>query len=399
MYGKCKSLEKAREVFEEMPDKNIVTWNAIIAVHAQHGNCTRAFEYLNQMQWEGLIPDNVTFVSMCDVCAKVLALADGKRMHALLIVKEAESDVTVGTAILNMYGKCGATVEARSIFDRLPEKNSITFSSMISTYAQLEQGDAAFQLYQRLHEECIIPDKVTCISILDICADMAALKEGEQVHAEILMEAYELDEAVGTALISLYGRCGSLEAAEAVFVRSPLQSAVTWNALLASFAQHGKGRETLYSYFQMEKTTIRPTDVTFICVLNACSHGGLVSEGYHFFNLMCQKYGIKLSADHYACMVDMLGRAGLLDEAESLIYDMPDEPSVVTWMSLLGACRHQMDLKRGERAAKTLFQLDPENAASRVILSNMYAINGMEEGTMILENKDEHLWERASSFL
>ncbi|KAI5062729.1 hypothetical protein GOP47_0023268 [Adiantum capillus-veneris] len=397
MYGKCNSLAKAREVFEGMPYKNIVTWNTVIAVHAQQSHFTRAFEYLNQMQWEGLIPDKVTFVSTFDVCAKVLSLADGKRLHTQIIVKEAELDVAVGTAIINMYGKCGATEEARSLFDRLPEKNSITFSSMIATYAHLEQWDAAFQMYGRLHEECIIPDMVSCICVLDMCADMAALKEGEQVHAEIVMEAYELDEAVGTALISLYGRCGSLEAAEAVFARTPSQSAVTWNALIAGFAQHGKGRSTLQLFYQMQETTIRPTDATFISVLNACSHTGLVSEGHHFFNLMSQKYGIKPSADHYGCMVDLFGRAGMLDEAESLIYDMPDQPTIVTWMSLLGACRHQADLERGERAAEILFRLDPENVAWRVILSNMYAVNGMEEGTIMIANNDEDLQEKIYS--
>lgn len=388
MYGKCSSLEKACEVFEDMPYKNIVTWNAIIAVHAQHGHSNKAFEFFHQMQWEGIIPDKITFVSMFDACAKLLALAEGKHMHTQILVRGSELDITVGTAIINMYGKCGVTEDARILFDKLPEKNSITWSSMIGAYAQLEQGDDAFQLYTRMHHEGMKPDVVTCISVLDVCASMAALVEGELVHVQVVIEAYELDEAVGTALVSLYGRCGCLEAASAVFVKMSSRSVVTWNALITCFAQHGQGEETLRLFFQMQKAGVRPTDVTFISVLNACSHAGLVKEGRHCFYLMSQKYGIAPSTDHYGCLVDLLGRAGLLDEAEGLICDMPEPPTIVTWMSLLGACRHQTDVKRGERAAIILFRLDPENIAPRVMLSNMYAVSGMQEETTCLMSEE-----------
>ncbi|KAH7434782.1 hypothetical protein KP509_06G034400 [Ceratopteris richardii] len=388
MYGKCGVLEKSQEVFESMPFRNIVTWNAIIAVHAQHGCSRKAFQYFNKMQSEGMIPDKITFVSMFDACTRVPSISDGKHLHAQIVVEDYELDMTVGTAIINMYGKCGVIEEARSLFDRIPERSSVTFSSMIAAYAKLEQWQAALMLYYRLHEDLIVPDKVTCITILDVCADMAALKEGEEVHAEVVMEAYELEEAVGTSLISLYGRCGSLEAAEAVFLRMPLQSSVTWNSLIAGFAQHGKGEKTLHLFNQMQGMGVRPTDVTFLIVLNACSHAGLVGEGWHCFYLMNHIWGVAALSDHYGCMVDLLGRAGLLDEAESLIWDMPDRPTIVTWMSLLGACRHQTDLQRGERAANILLQLDPENVASRVILSNIYAISYMEEETLIVIAED-----------
>lgn len=399
MYGKCGCLGKAHEVFEKMPYRNIVSWNAVIAVHAQHGHCKEAFELFYQMQWEGIVPDKVTFVSMFDACARLPALADGKRMHAQIVVKGFELDVTVGTAIINMYGKCGITEEARRLFDLLPERNTITWSSMIGAYVQHEQGNDAFRLYARMHQECIKPDRITYISILDVCASMAALAEGEQVHVEVVMEAYESDDVVGTALISLYGKCGSLEAAWAVFNKMSVQGVVTWNALIAGYAQHGHGKVTLELFYQMQDAGVRPTEVTFISVLNACSHAGLVKEGRHCFYTMSQKYGITASTDHYGCMVDLLGRAGLLDEAEGLINSMLDQPTAVTWMSLLGACRYQTDIKRGERAASNLFRLDPENAAPCVMLSNLYAAAGMVDAAALLMSEEVSQKHVSSMFL
>jgi pentatricopeptide repeat protein len=167
-----------------------------------------------------------------------------------------------------------------------------------------------------------------------------------------------------------------------------VRSVVTWNALIAGHAQHGNGEETLELFNQMQDAGVIPTDVTFISVLNACSHAGLVNEGCHWFNCMCRKYGIKASVDHYGCMVDLLGRAGLLSEAEGLIDNMPEEPTVATWMSLLGACRHQTDLNRAERAFTNLFHLDPINPGPRVMLFNMYALSGTVDTTTWLTNTD-----------
>lgn len=442
MYGKCGCPEDAKAIYDQIPEHNTLSWTAMIAAFAQHGHNQDALQLLEQMQWEGLVPDDITFVSILSTLHCPSVLDEGKRMHARILGTEFESDMIVVNALLNMYIKCGSLEEAQQIFDKMPMREAVSWTAMTAAYVQHGQGKHALELFEQMKKEgvvldeitfisiisacssqaalvegkwmhaCIISsrfesdvavgnalismyskcgclddalttfekmqkwDDVTFISILSACASQASLTEGKCVHACIMCSQVELDPTVGNAILSMYGRCGSLVDARWIFDRILKRNLAIWNAMIAAYAQVGEGKHALQLFDLMRQERVMPDEATFVSVLSACSHTGLVDEGSKHFISMHQDYGITPEVDHYNCMVDLLGRVGRLDEAEDLIRNMPLQPTGVSWMTLLGACRTQVDVERGQRAAMRAFELDPKSTAPYVTMSNLYATVG-----------------------
>uniref|UniRef100_UPI0040747504 Synthetic PPR-DYW protein n=1 Tax=synthetic construct TaxID=32630 RepID=UPI0040747504 len=376
MYAKCGELEDARKVFDEMPERNVVSWNAMISGYAQNGQSEEALELFREMQQEGIKPSEFTFCSVLSACASLGSLEMGKQIHGYVIKSGFESIVFVGNALIDMYAKCGSIEDARKVFDEMPERTVVSWTAMISGYAQNGQSEEALELFREMQREGVKPDEVTLPSVLSACANLGALEQGKQIHAYVIKSGFESDVFVGSALIDMYAKCGSIEDARKVFDKMPERDVVSWNAMIAAYAQHGHGKEALQLFQQMQQEGVKPSEVTFTSILSACSHAGLVDEGHHYFESMSPDYGITPRVEHYGCMVDLLGRAGRLDEAEDLIKSMPFQPNVVVWGTLLGACRVHGDVERGERAAERILELDPESAAPYVLLSNIYAAAG-----------------------
>lgn len=377
MYGKCGSLKKARAVFNQMLNRNVVSWNTMIAVHAQHGQGKAALELLNQMQQEGVIPDSVTFVCIFDACASCSALLDGKRLQSCMVKSKLELDVVVGTTLVNMYGKCGNLKEARMMYNRMLEKNVVSWNTMFSLYVHHDQGKDAFELFAQMQVEGVKPDKITFSCIIDACARSSALAEGEKVHLLVMDAGYQMDTVLGTALVYMYGKCGSLKDAVRVFDRISGQDIVSWTAMIAVYAQHGQANEALNLFYQMQGEGGKPDDVTLVSILTACSHSGLLDEAYYCFASMILNHAISPATEHYVCMIDLLGKAGCLNEAEIIIHCMPAADNSAAWfLSFLGACRYHIDVERGERAAKHLFEMDVDGISPYITLSNIYAAAG-----------------------
>lgn len=408
MYGKGSSLEEASRVFEKMHEHNEITWNALISVFANKGQGVKALHLFYRMQQEGMMPNKITFVSVFSACASQGALTVGKQMHSSVVVCDFRSDVVIGTAIVNMYGKSHSPGEARQVFDRMPDRNVVSWTAIISAYAQNGQANEAFTLFnlvdekydsvlwnsiisafsqnghgkkalalfeQMLHEG-VMPDRVTFVSSLDAAAREAVLRDGKRLHCCIVGSVFGLDDIVQNALVSMYGKCGSLEVAWKLFWQLPKRDVFSWSSMIAAYAQIGQGKEALHIFNQMQQEGVMPDKVTFVNVLSACSHAGLVREGCRHFASMNDNYAITPIVDHYNCMIDLFGRSGRLDEAEELIRSMRVCPTVVSWLTLLSACRNNVDVRRGEWAAESVFKLDPINATPYIMLSSIYAAAG-----------------------
>ena len=376
MYGKFGSSKDARKMFDKMPERNVVTWNAMISTYAQHGNGKEALHLFRQMLREGIEPSKVTFVSTLHACAHQLALAQGKWIHGYIKTLNLEVDIAVGTALVHMYGKCEDLEEAYRAFYDIPNRDVVTWTSMITTHTEKGKGNEAICLFEMMVQEGIVPNEVTFVSGLDACASQPDLVQGKKMH--IYLRDFRLDSQViaANALINMYGKCGDLENAQKVFERMFEKNNISWSALIGAYAHHGKAKMVLHLFQRMRTEGIPPDEVTFSSVLSACSFAGLVEDGHSYFTSMSRDYGIEPTAQHYNRMLDILGRAGMLEECIKLINSMPMCATTATWMTLLGACKMHCDEERGKFAASQVFKLEPECATAYVLLSNIYASNG-----------------------
>eukprot|EP01018_Ginkgo_biloba_P034077 Gb_04446 [translate_table: standard] len=376
MYGKCGNLDIARQLFDKMSTRNAVSWSTMIAGYAQSGHANEALTLFYQMQLAGLKPNRVTFLSALLACAEFGALQQGKDIHDYIIKNGFDTDVSVRTALVDMYAKCGSIESARQLFDKMPKRDVVSWSAMISGYAQNGHANEALTLFHQMQLEHVKPNRVTLVSVLPACADIVALQQGKNFHDYIIKNGFDSDVSVGTALIDMYAKCGSIQTARQVFDKISKRDVISWSAMIAGYGLHGLGQEAIALFSQMQRTSLKPNHVTFTSVLSACSHAGLVDEGWQFFNCMSRDYCITPKVKHYACMVDLLGRAGCLDEALDFIRRMPVEPDVGVWGALLGACRIHTNIELGEHVARHLFELEPRNPGYYVLLSNIYAVTG-----------------------
>ncbi|KAH9329652.1 hypothetical protein KI387_001760 [Taxus chinensis] len=407
MYAQSGSLDFMQRLFDKMPAKDVVSWNSMIAGHVQHGNDSKAFELFVQMQQDGMNPDIITFISILTACSKLEALKQGKQVHTHAIKTGLELHGTMGNALVSMYAKCGCTDDARFVFDKMPELNVVSWTAMIAGYLRCDSIDFARQLFDRMPERDVVawtamivgyaqygdekeviqlsehmlrsgpkPNNFTFSCILSVFASLADLEKGRQIHAHTTKIGFDSHVSVSNSLVTMYAKCGIIEDARQVFRHMPEQDAVSWTAIIAGNAQHGFGREAIHLFEIMLQKGMKPDHITFLGVLTGCSHAGLLDEGRYYFSFMSQDYRITPRASHYACMIDLLGRAGCLREAVDLINNMPIEPDAYVWGALLGACRVHGNVDLAKHAAEGLFMLEPEHAGAYSLLANIYASSG-----------------------
>ncbi|XP_057837438.2 pentatricopeptide repeat-containing protein At3g24000, mitochondrial-like [Cryptomeria japonica] len=373
MYAKCGSIDKARELFNRMPQRNVVSWNAIISGYAQNGFVEKALETFKHIQLAGLKANSTTFSSILSACAKMGALEQGIVIHQSIEEGGFSSDVVVVTALVDMYAKCVSIDKARKMFDRMPQRNVFSWNTMIAGYAQNGYVENALETFKQMQFAGVKPISSTFASVLPACAKMGALEQGTNIHQSIIEGGFLSDIIVENALINLYAKCGSIHKARQLFERMPQRDVISWNAMITGYAQNGLCEDALKIFELMKHFGTYPDIVSFACVLCACSHAGLLHEGCIYFNQMSNSYCIAPTVDHYVCMVDLLGRAGYLEDTLNFIIKMPVKPVVVVWMCFLGACRSHMNIGLGVFTATLLFDLNPKNAAAYVLLSNIYA--------------------------
>eukprot|EP01018_Ginkgo_biloba_P007740 Gb_39702 [translate_table: standard] len=386
-YTQNGHVDEAFDLFQKMPEPDVISWNAMVSGFAQNGHGEMALKLFQQMQLEGMKPDRNTFASVLPACANLAALECGMEIHEDIIRTGLQFDVFVESVLVDMYAKCGSMEKASVVFDKMRKRDTVSWTTMIAGYAQNGRGVEALKLFHQMQLAGLKPDSKTFSSVLPACSNLAALEHGMEIHEDIIRNGFQSDVFVENALVDLYAKCGTIDKARNVFDKIHQRDVICWNTMIAGYAMHGSGSEALKLFEQMQDNGPKPNHVTLLCVLSACCHAGLVDEGRQYFDLMSQYYRIKPEMKHYVCVVDLLGRAGRIDEAQDFINKMPIKPDATVWSCLLGACRTHSNIELGQRVAEYLLELDPKNATPYVLLSNIYAAAGRWDDTENVRRK------------
>lgn len=389
MYSKCGSLKDARSVFDRNFFKCEVNtpWNAMISGYSQSGHSKEAFELYVHMCQNGIKSDLYTYCSLFNAIAASKSLQFGRVVHGLVLKCGLDlMDVSVSNAIADVYSKCGFLEDVRKIFDRIQQRDIVSWTTLVTAYSQSSLGEEALVTFCEMREEGFTPNQFTFSSVLVSCASLCYLENGKQVHALLCKAGLETEKCIESALIDMYAKCGSITEARKVFNKISSPDIVSWTAIISSCAQHGLVEDALLLFRMMEQSGIKANAVTLLCVLFACSHGGMVEEGLSYFQQMEEGYGLVPEMEHYACIIDLLGRVGRLDDAMEFIRKMPMEPDEMVWQTLLGACRVHGNVALGKIAARKILTIRPEYSATYVLLSNMYIEAGNYEDGLSLRN-------------
>ncbi|GMH08388.1 hypothetical protein Nepgr_010228 [Nepenthes gracilis] len=405
-YSKAGFVDSARDLFERIPERDVVTWGTMIDAYLQMDGLSEALMLYCAMLRTGLGPNDVMIVDLVSACGQVMAICEGQQLHAAIVKTGFDCLDFIQSTIIHFYAAChkidlaclqfelaskdhltswnalmagfirnGMIERAGKIFKEMPERDVFSWSSMISGYSQSAQPTMALELFHDMMAAGVQPNEITMVSVISAIASLGTLKEGVWAHEFIKSNSIPLNDNLGAALIDMYAKCGSVSSALEVFnqIQDRTSSVSPWNAIICGLAIHGHANLSLKIFMDLQRVNIEPNSITFIGVLTACCHGGLVEAGKGYFKIMKNLYKIDPNIKHFGCMVDLLGRAGQLQEAEEMIRSMPMKADVVIWGTLLAACRTHGNAEIGARAADSLVRLDASHGASRVLLSNLYA--------------------------
>ncbi|KAK8969729.1 Pentatricopeptide repeat-containing protein [Platanthera guangdongensis] len=373
LYTKCQLLDDALAIFKSSGDKSPITWSAMITGYAQNGESAKSLDLFTHMHSNGVRPSEFTLVGVLNACSDHSSLSCGKEAHCFMLKLGFQSQVYVQSALVDMYAKCFSIEDARRAFDSLRDADTVLWTTMIAAYAQNGEHEEALAVYARMTTKGISPNNLTMASALRACSSLAAFEEGRLIHGCALKHGLSLGIPVGSALSTMYAKCGNLEDCNIVFRRMPQRDVVAWNSIISGYSQNGCGTDALNLFEEMKLEGTQPDGVTFINVLCACSHMGLLQKGWGYFNSMQNEHGLMPAIDHFACMVDMLTRARKFDEAKSFIESVPIDHGTCLWRIVLGACRDERDFNYGAHAGERLMELGSKDSSAYILLSNIYA--------------------------
>ncbi|KAJ0035528.1 hypothetical protein Pint_24186 [Pistacia integerrima] len=409
--SKKDNLRYALKVFDTIPNPDAFIYNTIMRGYLQRNLPRNCILVYSEMLQEFVLPNNFTFPCVLGACCDDYAIEEGKQIHAHVLklgfglhgvtqnslihmyvnfesLEEAKRvfdkmlkrDVVSWTSLINGFAKWGFVDEALKVFELMPkERNSIVWNAIIAAYVHSNRFHEAFSLFERMKEEDVVLDKYVAASMLSACTGLGSLEQGKWIHCYIEENGIELDSKLATSIIDMYCKCGYLEKAFQVFNGLHYRGISSWNCMIGGLAMHGKGKAAIELFKEMERKMVPPDNITFVNLLTACAHSRLVEEGRYYFQYMTEAHGIEPRIEHYGCMVDLLGRAGMLEEARKLTDEMPMNPDESVLGALLGACRIHKNMELGEQIGKRLINLDPKNSGRYVLLANIYANAGRWE--------------------
>ncbi|WOL16739.1 pentatricopeptide repeat-containing protein [Canna indica] len=404
MGERDKALKFMSEIFQKGLKPNIVSINALISGFHHSSHNKEALDLFRLMQLPHLVgsisyclpvdimdvliqPNDVTITSVLSACADLKLHHSGKEVHGFLLRNNFESNVFVSSALVDMYGKCCDMSSATKVFHGIKDKNVVSWNVLMAGHNHNEHPEAALKLFVEMLEQDFCPNSITMMILLLSCSNTMALRVGRELHSRI-----EKDRPDGypvgllSALINMYAKCGSIEDAKLVFDCAVEKDLAVWNAMMAGYSLHRMTTGVLDLFRQMEQSGIRPDHITFTAILSACNREGFIEEGRKYFDVMEDVYGVSPTLEHFTCVVDILGTAGLLEESIDLIRTMPFEPDACMWTTLLKACRVHSNFEIGERAARALLELEPYNASNHIMLSNIFAMAGLWDSSLIIKN-------------
>ncbi|XP_010678537.1 pentatricopeptide repeat-containing protein At1g74600, chloroplastic [Beta vulgaris subsp. vulgaris] len=379
MYSKCDRLLESYEIFLELPVKDIVSWASMIYGFVEHGYSHKAIQLFREMLLAERKPDQITLMGVLTACSSLVIPLIGKEIHGYAFRAGLGGESLIGGALVNMYSKCGALDLARRVFDMILYKDQVMCSALVSGYAKSGYIREAFSVLRGMLVDDLQVDSYTFSSILGSDAILKRTNVGIQLHSLIIKLGLESDVSVGSSLVTMYSKWGVVNDCHKAFDQIIRPDLISWTTMIVSCAQHGKGAEALKLYEAMKSEGMKPDSVTFVGVLSACSHAGLVEEGYSHLSSMSKDYSIEPHLRHYACMVDLLGRSGRLKEAENFINNMPIKPDALVWGTLLAACKVHGNVELGRLAAQKVIDLLPSDPGAYISLSNLCADIGQWE--------------------
>ncbi|CAN1187684.1 Pentatricopeptide repeat-containing protein At2g02750 [Linum perenne] len=411
VYSGCGEIVVARKLFGEMPDKNEVSYNALVSGLLDNGMPNMVLNVFKDMR-DRLIkrPNSVTLVSVLSACSSLLYLQFGKQVHGFMVKTMVELDVKLGTALVDMYCKCRSWRWGYDVFNELDdnrnlvtwnsmisglmlngesdiavelfglleseglEPDSVTWNSMISGFAQLDMASEAFRFFKKMQSYGAVPSLKSVTSLLRACASLFDMIHGREIHGHAIRTDLHTDEFMATALMDLYMKCGKSSWARRIFDGFSVKPSdpAFWNVMISGYGANGDSESAFEFFYQMLKEKVKPNSGTFTAILSLCSHTGQVDKGWQVFMILTEEHGLNPKPEHFGCMIDLLGRSGRLDEASKLLECIQD-PSTSVFASLLGACRHHLQPDLGEQVAMKLVELDPDDPTPIVMLSNIYA--------------------------
>ncbi|KAI0498774.1 hypothetical protein KFK09_019667 [Dendrobium nobile] len=377
---KCGVLEDARSLFWRMDDRDVVLWNSMIGGLAVRGLAYESFRLFFSMLKEGKIPDHFTFASILRACGLVKDFLNADKMHSFVMKSGFANHYAVAGSLIDAYVKCRRITSARLLYDSLPEQDLVSCTTLISGYSQdRSYCRDALKLYCKINQTGMKIDNVILCSMLNVSANEASLDLGKQIHARAVKNQSKHDVALQNALVDMYAKSGELKDAHLAFDEMKSKNVISWTSLITGYGKHGQGADAVTLFKKMEDNRVKPNDITFLSLISACSHSGLTRKGMNFFDLMVNKYAIQPRSEHYSCVVDLLGRQGLINEAYNFVRKMNFKPNISIWGAMLGACGIHDNRSLGEVAAGNLLTLYPQKSVNYVVLANIYATASLWE--------------------
>ncbi|VVA10391.1 PREDICTED: pentatricopeptide [Prunus dulcis] len=376
MYMKVGSVQKGWHAFNQMPVLDTASWNFLLCGIYDSENCDHGPNVFKEMLAQGFKPDTYTYISILRCCSSLLTVFFAKQVHTHIIKSGLNANRFVATVLIGMYSKGRSLDDADVILNELMERDLFTWTVLISGCAQTNQGEKAVKSFNQMQRQGVKPNNFTFSSCLSACSSSAILESGQQLHSLALKSGQSNDTYVSCALVAMYAQCRCIEDAEKIFKGLDSRNRVSWNTIICGYSQHGQGKKALEAFQIMLDEGVPPDEVTFIGVLSACSHMGLIDQGKMHFNSLSKEYGLTLSIEHCACMVNIFSRAGKFNEVERFVGEWKLTESPLIWETVLWACKMHGNVEFGERAAQKLFELEPEMGFNYILLSHIYAANG-----------------------
>ncbi|CAE6185745.1 unnamed protein product [Arabidopsis arenosa] len=368
-------VETGRRIFSTIPQPSVSAWNAMLSGYSNYEHYEEAINNFRQMQFQNLRPDSTTLSVILSSCARLRFLEGGKQIHGVAIRTETSKNSHIVSGLIAVYSECEKMETSECIFDDcINELDIACWNSMISGLRRNMLDTKALMLFRRMHQTGVLfPNETSFATVLSSCSKLCSLLHGRQFHGQVVKSGYVSDSFVETALTDMYCKCGEIDSARQFFDTVLRKNTVIWNEMIHGYAHNGRGDEAVDLYREMISAGEKPDGITFVSVLTACSHSGLVDTGFEILSSMQRDHGIEPELDHYICIVDCLGRAGRLEDAETLAEATPYKSSSVLWEILLSSCRVHGDVSLARRVAEKLMHLDPQNSAAYLLLSNTYS--------------------------
>lgn len=368
-----KKIDCVRKVFDRMPVRDVVSWNTVIAGNAHNGMYEEALDMVREMGKENFRPDSFTLSSVLPIFAEHVDVIKGKEIHGYAVRHGFDKDVFIGSSLIDMYAKCTQVELSIRAFYLLPVRDAISWNSIIAGCVQNGRFDQGLGFFRKMLKEKVKPMQVSFSSVIPACAHLTALNLGKQLHGYIIRLGFDDNKFIASSLVDMYAKCGNIKMATCIFDRVETRDMVSWTAIIMGCAMHGHALDAVSLFEKMLVDGVKPCYVSFMAVLTACSHVGLVDEGWKYFNSMQRDFGIAPGLEHYAAVADLLGRAGRLEEAYDFISNMGVEPTGSVWSTLLAACRAHKNIELAEKVIDKILLVDPENMGAHVMMSNIYS--------------------------